>query len=252
MFMNKKIIFSALRNIVNSKKNIFIILYLLLGCFLFTNANAKESYIYIFTIAIMRQNFILIFLFPPLLILFIQCFNYFYNNKYLTIRSETRKNMFKYTVFTGLLLTLYYYIVVILCMGIMTNIIMHTSELYTYYFGYDVYDFYILILQLIKLLLLLVVMFFLTMILIYKLKNIKMVICGVYIILMILFLGNSLMYNFDFFDISGFINNFRYTRVFSKNVIESLIFYAIIISSLSLIAKRIGVNFKNISGTNDD
>ena len=127
--MNNEIVKYALKKILNTKTVLFINLYVFFGSFVFSNGNVGQNYFYIFTKCLTSQNFFLIFVFPPLLLLIIRCFNFFYTNNFLILRSGSKKELGTYLLATSIAIVIYYFISSLLCIGISANIVEHTEDM---------------------------------------------------------------------------------------------------------------------------
>jgi hypothetical protein len=69
---------------------------------------------------------------------------------------------------------------------------------------------------------------------------------------MVTYLGDSVMPGFISFNPGRYIFEVQYTRLFSKNVADTLIFYSAILTILVFISRILSISFKNITGTDDN
>lgn len=222
--MSNDIIMYSLKKILNTKTIMFVNLYLFFGSFVFSNGNVGQSYTYIFAKCLTSQNFLLIFVFPPLLLLIIRSFNFFYSNYFLILRCGEKRKLGNYLLINCIAITSYYFISSMLCIGISANIVEHTSII-GYQLGYSSSDIFVLIVYIFKYYLYLLLISMISLILILKLKNIKMVICLMFIIILYFSLGSSVLFGNKIFNISRYIYQIGFTKLIYKDIIESSIFY---------------------------
>lgn len=248
--MSKDIIKYSLKKILNGKTVLFINLYLLFGGFVFANENSGQGYIYIFSETITNQNYFLIFLFPPLILLIMRLFNFFYANSFLVLRSENKRNLGNYLLLSSFFIVVYYFIVTLLCIGIVTNIIEH-SEIIGNHLGYYATDEKVLILYVCKYFFNLLLVVLVTLLLILKLRNAKIVLCIMIFIIIYINLGSSVIFGQSILNISNYVNQLGFTMSLSKDAIESFIFYIFAHSSLIVLFYHISKNIKYISGIDD-
>lgn len=248
--MNKEIITYGLKKILNTKTILFVNLYLFFGSFIFSNGNVDQSYFYIFAKCLTSQNYFLIFIFPPLLLLLIRCFNFFYTNHFFILRSGSRQELGKYLFFCSFLIVSCYFISLLFCIGISANIVKHT-EMIGYQLGYDANDAIVLIVYILKYFLYLLLVTILSLMLLIKLKNSKMVLCIMLMIILYISLGSGVIFGSTILNVSRYINQIGFTKSITKDIIESMIFYGMIHSVLLFLFARISKNIKIVSGLED-
>ena len=248
--MNNEIVKYALKKILNTKTVLFINLYVFFGSFVFSNGNVGQNYFYIFTNCLTSQNFFIIFVFTPFLLLIIRCFNFFYTNNFLILRSGSKKELGTYLLATSIAIVIYYFISSLLCIGISANIVEHTEDMKNQ-LGYLANDGIVSFVYEIKYFLYLLLVVMLSLLLIMKLKNTKMVLCIMLIIILYLSLGSSVIFGNTVLNISRYINQLGFTKSIGKDIIESIIFYIIIYFLLLLNFFQISKKMKIISGLDD-
>lgn len=231
------IIKTAISDIINFPKILITIIYVLLGMFLVMNGIKDNSYLYIIIKSVSHIHLIFIFILPPLIMIALNCYKFIYSNDSVDIPSWDKSDLLKYTIITGLLLTLVYYIFIIVSIPALAYIISDNISL-DYYLDYDVSTIYVAIFLFFRLLLFMIMIFMLTLILKYKLKSSKIVLYIFLCIIIIFSLGLISMISFSIFDIMHYICDYEYTKSFATLVISNLIFYSITIIGSFLYLKN--------------
>lgn len=239
--MGKNMIYKMLKEIFESKTFILLIFYLIIGSIFTSFQYVGDSYLYIFAQVLTNKIYITIFVFPVLIVMYLYLYKNIESNYLFLLRIGNRKTLFKIVIEAGIRFITYYMVILLLIIGISTNIVEHKNVFYTYTLGYDVVDVVVLFISIIKIYVFMFIYYLMTIYFLIKTKQEQFTLFLLFISLMIIFLNSR-------FAITGtlsFLNidiHFYNLRGFSK-IVESFIYTFlydfVVIAVLFRLAKKI-------------
>lgn len=180
----------TLSNYFFSRKfTLLIILYLVLGCFFVSFEFANRDYFDIFIATLTSEKFTTIFLFPSFLAMYYNLFLYLDNWNEVVLRTKTRKNYVKYHFKFILKATIYFFVIVLLILGIFCNFMPKSGYSLTMYSQYqNVPAFILIVLSMLKIFFSLFILGLINLIFSLRCRNQMIsVIVGIFYILILQF-----------------------------------------------------------------
>lgn len=137
---------------VSRKYTILIICYLVLGCFFVSFEYANREYFDIFLGTLTNEKFTIIFLLPSFLALFHNLFNFLDCRYEIILRLKSRKKYVSYHLLFLLKVTLFFFLITLLILGIFCNFVPKSGNGLSFYSQYNVHYIYLILLSVVRVL----------------------------------------------------------------------------------------------------